>query len=374
MIENYFEIDENATVGSFLREISDKKNMQYIILSTEPKSFVDVRTISLKMHNPNEKLKNLKKPLSKSKGKSRDEHTSHLIESGDRVIETDEGYFDFVHALDTILDNDYDFLEDSLNSIERKEVFALNEDDMIAEAKRMFVKNRINILPVIDNMEILGEVRAMDLLARELISSNEKNPNRGNMYDENYEKSVLNLPVSNIMNSRPLKVKSSEKFRDAVKLMRDKNIPSVIVTDDDGKLYSIVSYKDVFKKVKKDLEKGSYVIEYNGSNDLFDDEYDLIQDYVEKTMKKITKMSDYNLLKASFKVHGNKDESHQKKASVNLTLSCGNKILHVDKEISSGTADEIRNDKVKGKWNIPQMVQQALSALEKKVVDEKKKK
>ena len=371
MLENYFEIDENATVGSFLREINDKKNMHYIILSSTPKTFVDIRTISLKTHAPDEKLKNLKKPLSRSKGLTSGEHLNHLIDSGDRVVETDEGYFDFIDALTEVLDSDYDFLKESVDTFNIKEIFALNEEDSIATAKKLFIQKRVNILPVIADLTLLGEVRAMDLLSGELIS-NSKTDNSKNAYDENYISPVLNLPVTNIINNRPLTLDKSTKIKDAVKLMIDKKVPSLIITEGD-KLHSIVSYKDIFKKVRVDMEKITYTIEYNGSGDMYDDEFDLVQDYVERSMKKITKLSNYDLLKVSFKTHGNTNGNHQKKLSANLTLSKGNHILHVDKEMTAGTSDEIRNDKTKGSWNIPKTIQQALSVLEKKVKEEKNK-
>jgi len=103
MLKNYFEIDENQSVGSFLKEVKDKKNTQYIILKTIPKSFVDIRTISLRLHNREEKLKNLKKTLSKTLSTDKSELVSFLIESGDRVVETKDGYYDFLDALNDIL-------------------------------------------------------------------------------------------------------------------------------------------------------------------------------------------------------------------------------------------------------------------------------
>lgn len=371
MQKNFFDIDENQTVGTFLKEVSDKKNMQYIILDTEPKSFVDVRTIALKMHQPNEKLKGLKKPLSESKGKNNSEHTQHLIETGDRIILTKDGYFDFLEAIDEILSKNFDFLEKPLNEISRKEIFALSENDKISNAKSFFVQKRVNLLPVIDKLKILGEVRTMDLLVSDLLNA-DKNDNKANYYDDNYESSVWNLPISNIMNQRPLTVPHDAKIKNVLELMKNKKIPSLIV-ENNGNLHSVISYKDIFKLVKKDLETGEYTLEYNGSGNLYDDEFDLIQDFVEKSMKKITKLSDYNMLKIFFKIHGNTKGSHQKKFEVSLNLSCGNKVIHVDKEIVGGTSDEISNDKVKGKWNVPLTVQEALKVLEKKVLEEKRK-
>ncbi len=119
------------------------------------------------------------------------------------------------------------------------------------------------------------------------------------------------------------------------------------------------------------MEKKDYNVEYKLSEKLFDDEVEKIQEFVKKSMDKIFSFSNYNLLKVTMKTLGNTVGTHKMKYSVNLVLSEGNKILHVDREIISGTSDEIKNNKVKGDWNIPLLVQEALVILEKKVIDEK---
>lgn len=385
MLVNHIGIDENTIVGNFLKDVKEKKNMQYFILETTPRSFVDVRTISLKLHDLNEKFKALKKPITYSKGKNNDEYTLTLMESGERVIETADGYFDFLDALKHIRENGNNFLNIKIKELGgRKEIFALTPEDKISTARNLFVHKRVNILPVIENMEVVGEVRTFDLLATNLFLSESRrgthsNPDAfgrgtaGEFYTEKYKDSTINLPVENIINKRPIKISCEKTMADAIDIMIDKKIPSIIVTEGDSNLYSIVSYKDVFKLLRKDLEVEKYKIEYTGTSDLYPDEFDLIQDFTERTMKKISKMSKYNLLKVSLKSHGNTEGTHMRKFSVALVLSEGNRILHVDKEMVSGTTDEETNDRVRGKWNVPLLVQEALSNLEKQVKEEKRK-
>ena len=135
MLTNYYQIDENETVASFLKGLKEKKNMHYIILNTTPKSFVDVRTVALRMHEPNEKLRSLKRPISTSSGDTNAEHFMQLLNSGDRVIEVDGEYYDFLDAIEHILESDHDFLSKPVSSLAKKEVYALNEDDKIASAR-----------------------------------------------------------------------------------------------------------------------------------------------------------------------------------------------------------------------------------------------
>jgi len=119
MLKNYFEIDENETVNSFLKEVNEKKNSQYIILKTKPKTFIDIRTIALKKRDMNEKIKNLKKPLSQCNGSNKDDFFNFLIESGERVIETPNGYYDFLDALKDIKEHNFDFLKNELTNTTR---------------------------------------------------------------------------------------------------------------------------------------------------------------------------------------------------------------------------------------------------------------
>ena len=370
MLKNYFEIDENKTVSSFLKDLNDKKNSQYIILEGEPKYFVDVRSIALKIKNIDEKLKNLKRPLSIIYAGEELDYLEHIIETGDRVIGVDNKYFDFIDALKLIIKNNYDFLNTNLSTLNKKEIFALNSEDKISHARNMFIKNRVNILPVIDETKIVGEIRPIDLLVNELFDTKIERTS----YNSNNEiEKLWNLPVSNFSNKKPHKLDYNLTIADAVNKMIEKNLPSIIISDGE-ELYSIISYKDVFKLVKKNKELSKFNIEYNGISNLYDDELDLIKIMAEKTMLKITKISNYDNLKLSFKTYGNTEGTHKHKMGIKLLLSKGNKIINVDKEISKGTNDETYNDRVNINWNTPSMVQEALLILQNKVKNEKNKK
>lgn len=366
MLTNYYSINENSTVGSFLRETKEKKNMHYIILETQPESYVDIRTVGLKVHNPQEKLKSMKRTLPRADTTDSKELLHFLIESGDRVVKCPEGYFDFLHALEHIYNAKPDFLKNSLKTDVRMEVYALNPEDKLSTAKNILIHKRINLLPVIDGMKIVGELRTQDLVNSSLFN----NTHESGLYD-NKDQNLFNLPVTNLMNKRPLTLPHTATIGDAIKLMIDKKVPSIIVTKDENKLYSIISYKDIFKFIRKNADKPSFKVELIGTKELFDDETEMIHNFAESTMKKIRKISEYGLLRIFIKTHGNTEGTHQRKATIKLSLSKGNRVHNVEKEISSGTSDETYNDRVKSDWNIPKVVQEALAVLEKKVRTEK---
>lgn len=363
-------MDENLNLSAFLKEAKNKKNSHYIILKTKPETFVDIRTIALKISNLNEKLKGLKKGLVSSDVSEPEKMLDVLIESGDRVIKTWDGYFDFIDALEEIQKNSPELLDEKIDSIEKKEIYALNSDDKIASARNLFLNKRINLLPVIDGLTVIGELRPIDFLVTDLFEEHDHNTN---FYNSKYRNNILNLPINNLINVRPITIDRGKKIKEAVDVMINKKLPSLIVTDMDNKLFSILSYKDIFRLYVKESQKPKFNIEYSGGGDLFDDEFDLIQDFAEKVMLKIVKISDYDNLRINFKIIGEKDMSHKKKVHTKILLSQGNKVLTVEKEIVEGTSDEIRNDKVKDRWNVPLMVSDALDALYSKVKEEKRK-
>ena len=366
MLKNYFKINEESTLNNFLKEIKDKKNSHYIILETTPESFVDIRTIALKSTNLDEKLKKLKKRISQTNK----DYLNFLIDTGDRVIQTPDGYFDFIDALEEIYNSNDDLLNTSIKNINKHEVYALNQDNTIAIAKNMFLNKRINLLPVIDKLDVIGEVRPIDLLLTALF----ENDSGKSTHFSKEQSNVSSLSITNITNNRPIIISKDEPLKSVLKIMIDKKLPSLIITDKHNRLYSTISYTDVFNLIRtNDNNEVSYLIEYNNGKALYDEEFDLIKDFTERSMKKITKLSPYDNLKLSFKLIGEKDTGHQNKFIIKALLSHGNKTIQMEKEISTGTSDELFNDKVKSKWNIPRTVQELLKTLERKVLDEKRK-
>lgn len=328
MLKNYFQIDENISVEHFMREVNEKKNSQYIILKSSPESFVDFRTVSLKLHEPNQKLKGFKKTIPQSFGKNKNKHLQMLIDSGERLIQTEEGIFDFISGLAYIQEEKPDFANETLHSFDKKEVYAINLNDKISTAKKLFVDKKVNLLPVIENLEVVGELRPRDFLVASLYKNK---TSKGDIYDANLEENTLNLPISNLYNKKPHILSPNQTIGDAIDLMVNKSLPSIIVADQNG-LHSVVSYKDIFNKFK--FKEEGHRIEIIGSNVLKSDELIKIEEIAKKNLDKISRMSHYDSLKISFKEHGNEKS---RKIGVKLLLSHGNDILHVKEEIGEGS-------------------------------------
>lgn len=368
MLTNYYNYDENKTVSSFLREVKEKKNFNYIVLDTQPKTFVDIRTLSLKTHNEDEKLKTLKKNLSVTNEKEKPELLNYLIKTGELVVEYPKGFFDFLEGLKEIKNQKPQFLKNSLQEIAKTEVYALNKEDKISTAKHIFTEHGLNLLPVInEELEVIGELRTKDLLTSGLYDQHAKD-----YYSEQSPISVVNTPVENIMYEKPLTIESHKKVKDAIDMLLEKQVPSIIITQD-NQIYSIISYKEIFKMYQQETKQKEYSLEYVGFDNLFEDEAYFIKKIANKVASRISKTSPYNEIKLTFKVHGNKEESHLKKGEIICAAMAGKRIISVNKEISPGTSDEEFNDKKKEDWNIGKLTQQTLSVLEEKIAKENKK-
>lgn len=356
MLTNYYSISQETSVSAFLKEMNDKKNMNYIVLDTSPKSIIDIRTLSTKIHNQDEKLKNLKRVMPWTKSENEEELLKFLIESGENVIENPSGFYDFLDGLKTILSENKTYLDTQLKEIAPKEIYALNPKDKISTAKNMFLTKKINILPVIEDMEIIGEVRTNDLLSSELFQKNESKE----YFNENYENSVFSLGIENIMNSKPHTINSESTLKDAIKLITTKKLPSLLV-EKENKIYSIVSYKDIFKIQKQEYSKQEFEINLVGEDALFDDELNLVKGFAFKTMRKISKISNYTNLKIHFKLHGDKDSGHMRKGELKLTLDAGGKVISISKDIQEKETN----------WNLTKLTQDSLKVLENKVKESK---
>jgi CBS domain-containing protein len=372
MLKNYYKINEESTVETFLKEVNDKKNSRYIILEDE-KSYIDFREIALSVKDVNEKLKTLKRPLSICDSKSGRDNLHQLIESGDLVIKTETNLFDLNDAYKQILEEDYKFLNKPIETLNnRQEIFALNDEDKISSAKALLKEKKTNLLPVIKNLKIIGELRPIDLLVNELFKSG--NHEKSSYYNEKQE-SILNLPISNIYNKKPLTIAKTATIKQALEIMSQKSLPSIIITqnEENNEIYSVFSYKDLFRLIREDNKKDLYTTEIVGGGKLYEDEYELIDIYSKRTMDKIVKLSGYNNLKITIKTIGNTQGTHMRKIDLKMLLSQGNHIISLEKEIHSSTIDEDLNSHQKENWNIPKMSQELLKNLETMVKNEVKK-
>lgn len=356
--------DLEDSVKTFFKYNKEKNNLHYVILNSSPLSYIDIRTLALKTNNLDEKLKSFKENIPNTDAQREEDKVLFLIETGSKVILTNDGLFDYFDALNFFLNEEVQILNKKIENYEKKKIFAIDETDSIANAKKIFIEKKISLLPIINDIEVIGEIRLCDLLIQDLYEVEKEG-----LYKKQLEGNTLDLNAFEIGNKRPLFVKYNQTIKEVIELMTKKKLNSVIVLKE-GKLFSILSYKDIFKIYTESKKEKQYEIEYLGIKDLYEDEEELIKQYCEKTMEKIMTVSPYETLKVDLKIIG-KDSGHQKKFEIKLLLSHGNKVISLKDEISPGVNDELENNREKKTWNVVELTQNLLKILEQKVINEK---
>lgn len=336
MLKNYYLIDENKSVENFLKNKNDKKNMLYIILDTNPETFVDSTDLALKVHNLQSKLKTIKKTLPTIENvlKNRDK-IKFLLDSGQKICKINGKYYDIFEALTYIQKQEPIFLKNSLSKTKRKEIFVLNLTDKISQAKKILTEKKFSILPVInENNEIVGEIRTFDLLVGNLynISSNDKN-----FYSKKYENTIQNLSISQIMNTKPLILNIHKKIKNALNLMLTKKIPEIITCDENQRIFSIVSYKEIILEYLNQYEDKKYSFEIVGMENLLENEKIKIEKSLNRFLRRISKSLDDSNLKIYIKsIHSSKNKGLNDTTKYELKInlfSKNQKPLHYEKNL-----------------------------------------
>jgi len=357
MLKNYYKIDENSNMYSFLRRLKDKKNSHYIILNTEPETFISMKQIALKTSNLTDKLKNIKITIPKIKSDNSIDIFQFLVESGSILIKSNDKYYDFIDGLKFVKKTKNILLNKKIHDIFKNKKYSLSEKNKISQAKQFLINEKTNLIPITENDDVIGEIRTIDFLISDFTETE---------HQDKKIKSLFDLEIINLMNKNPIIVDCSLTLKDLINILIKKQLDSVIITNN-NKLEFIVSYQDIFKLFLITTKTSNYRIEYIGINNFFEDQIILIKKYSENFIKKISNRSKYNHLKLQFKIIGNKIGGHKRKFEINYILSGDKDTLSIKKEISAGTSDEIFNDRVKDNWNIVLMFQEGLKVLEKKV-------
>lgn len=126
----------------------------------------------------------------------------------------------------------------------------------VKEAIKILAEQRISGLPVVDDAgKVVGVISETDLLWQEtgvepplyIVFLDSviylENPAR---YDQELHK-ALGQTVGEVMSTNPVTIKPDQPLRKAAKLMQEKSIRRVAVTDDEGKVLGILTTADIVR-------------------------------------------------------------------------------------------------------------------------------
>ncbi len=145
-----------------------------------------------------------------------------------------------------------------------KNVIVLKEDDEIKKASDIFLKNKINAIPVVNNdNKLCGITSETDLVYQE---SNLHIPTVFTVFDsifylgtskhfkEDVDK-ITATKVKDIMNKNVFYAKKSDDIYDLATIMADKKFYSIPIINDNKEIIGIVSRFDIIKAMSQENQK-----------------------------------------------------------------------------------------------------------------------
>ena len=217
---------------------------------------------------------------------------------------------------------------------------SVSETDRVANAIRLMKEMDERFVPVVDKSQRLTGV----LGSREIVNlhTKKKKETRGDKAGKSQTPEVF---VSSLMRN-PITVPQETTVTQAVKVMYDRNIPSVLITEK-GKLHGVLTEEDLLELVVSMKDREGVFVQISGLEHVDGEVYDIIYEMVEKSMKKIAKLWSPQTLLLHFTEHNADGGEH--KYSVHLRLNTKKTVFY------ARSAD----------WNLYSTVDDALDELER---------
>lgn len=136
-------------------------------------------------------------------------------------------------------------LSNTIDSVMSKNVKTIALDSPLSTANRLFVKNKIRHLPVVNKGQLVGILSHTDLLRLSFGSTFGT--------EESNDDTILDmLTIEHVMQNNPTIVYPKTTIREAVKILSNAVFHALPVVDDKGKVIGILTTTDILK----------YVLEY----------------------------------------------------------------------------------------------------------------
>jgi CBS domain-containing protein/ribosome-associated translation inhibitor RaiA len=234
-----------------------------------------------------------------------------------------------------------------ITSLMTREPQCIRETDNISQARTLMKRLSMRTLPVLNNNEKLVGVIGVKDIAK--IWTPKTKESTGELKGE---KISLDVEVKSVMNPDPIFIEKEGKVKEVIKLMREHDISSVLITEK-SKPIGIITPLDIIELLVRMKERESLYVQITGLEEedaeVYDDMYELIRKY----MSKINKIDKTRIFALHVVQYHNK--SFVKEYEMRARLSTKKQMFYAQ---SNG-------------WDLMKTLDDVLEALERMVTKEK---
>jgi len=227
----------------------------------------------------------------------------------------------------------------------------VREDDNMEHARNVIYKLDVRAIPVVDKKnEVVGVIGIKDLAKTSLIKKTGQT--RG---DAKGKTEPPRIEVKSMMRSPVITIDPEAKIHEAVELMNDNDVSTVVVTEDDRPVGILTQY-DFIELIASFKEEERVFVQISGLHEAEPEVYDLMFDIIQKYIKRVSKI----ITPKIFTVHVHSEMGrHDATGEVTLTGR-----LTTEHEMFYTKAED---------WDYVKALSEMLSQMERKVRKDKDK-
>jgi len=227
----------------------------------------------------------------------------------------------------------------------------VREDDNMEHARNVIYKLDVRAIPVVDKKnEVVGVIGIKDLAKTSLIKKTGQT--RG---DAKGKTEPPRIEVKSMMRSPVITIDPEAKIHEAVELMNDNDVSTVVVTEDEHPVGILTQY-DFIELIASFKEEERVFVQISGLHEAEPEVYDLMFDIIQKYIKRVSKI----ITPKIFTVHVHSEMGrHDATGEVTLTGR-----LTTEHEMFYTKAED---------WDYVKALSEMLSQMERKVRKDKDK-
>ena len=234
-----------------------------------------------------------------------------------------------------------------IHSIMTREPQCVRETDNITQARMLMKRLSVRSVPVLDENERLVGVVGVKDIAR--IWTPKTKESTGELKGEKFS---LDVEVKSIMNPDPIFIEKEGKVKEAIKLMHEHDISSVLITEN-RKPRGIITPLDIIEMLVRIKKQESLYVQITGLDEEDAEVLDEMYELIRKSMSKINKIEKTRIF--ALHVVQYHDKSFVKEYELRARLSTKKQMFYAQ---SNG-------------WDLLRALDEILEALERMVTREK---